>query len=314
MSLIPLIAVVGPTASGKTRLAVDIALKYGGEVVSADSMQIYSGMDIGTAKPTQEEKKGVPHHMLSIVQPYQSFSVANYVTMARQCIADINARGHLPILAGGTGLYVTSLVSNINYGETFRDETLREELKELAQREGGQALLELLHTFDPESAQRLHPNNLSRIIRAIEVFKTSGVTITEQQRLSKQNPSPYKTCIIGLYTSDRTLLYEQINKRVDMMLEAGLAREVKELIKTPNIKDSTAMQAIGYKELVRCLNGEESYDVAVENIKRGSRHYAKRQLTWFRRDESTAWLDVSTLNYENICKQAIDIIDKCLYL
>lgn len=313
MSLIPLIVVVGPTASGKTRLAIDIALKYGGEVVSADSMQIYKGMDIGTAKPSREEMRGVPHHMMDIVEPDVNYSVAQYVKDAHRVIADIHSRGRMPILAGGTGLYVNSLVDNIAFSKTDRDEKLREELKQIAQNRGGQALLDMLAEFDPKTAGTLHANNIGRIIRAIEVYKTTGVTMSEMQERSRQTPQLYRLCMIGLNFADRDALYRRIEQRVDMMMEAGLLDEVRALLERGIDSNTTAMQAIGYKELVGALRGEITVEEAVKQIKLGTRHYAKRQLTWFRRDKRINWIEAS-LPIENISFKAFNIIDNCLAL
>lgn len=313
MSLIPLIVVVGPTASGKTRLAIEIALKYGSEVVSADSMQIYKGMDIGTAKPTREEMRGVPHHMIDIVEPDVPYSVAQYVKDAHKAIAGIHQRGRVPIVAGGTGLYVNSLVDNIRFCETQRDEALRQKLREIAQKEGGRALLKMLSEFDPETAKTLHENNIGRIIRAIEVYKTTGVTMTQMRSLSRQTPQLYRLCMIGLNFADRNLLYRRIERRVDAMMEAGLLDEVRRLLARGIGGDTTAMQAIGYKELAQALRGEITLDEAVRRIKLGTRHYAKRQLTWFRRDERIHWIEASE-PIENISCRAFNIIDNCLAL
>jgi tRNA dimethylallyltransferase len=313
MALIPLVVIAGPTATGKTRLAIDIAIKYNGEVVSADSMQIYRGMDIGTAKPTAQEMRGVPHHMIDIVDPGVCFSVADYVAQAKEVIADIHARGRLTVVAGGTGLYISSLVNNIDFTVDERDEALRAQLRETAAREGGQALLDLLAAFDPESASRLHPNNLGRVIRAIEVYQTTGLTMTELQKKSRELPPAYRCCKLGLFYNDRAALYDKINSRVDQMLEAGLVEEAASLMKMPDAENFTSMQAIGYKELAAYLGGTVSLQDAVDQIKRGTRRYAKRQMTWFRRDEEIHWVEASN-KYENICKQAYEMIDKCALL
>lgn len=310
MNLIPLIVVVGPTASGKTRLAIDIALKYGGEVVSADSMQIYKGMDIGTAKPAREEMRGVPHHMIDMVDPKTTYSVAQYVKDARDVIADINARGKLPILAGGTGLYVNSLVDNVEFGKTVRDDELRRSLNDIASKNGGEALLGMLEEFDPQTAETLHPNNIGRIIRAIEVFKTTGETMTQMREKSRRTPRLYKTCMIGLGFADRRTLYRRTDARVDRMMGDGLEEEVRSLLKRGVDKQTTAMQAIGYKELARAVAGDTTVTEAVEAIKLGTRHYAKRQMTWFRRDARIKWIEADNL-FEKISQNAFDIIDNC---
>ncbi len=313
MSLIPLIVVVGPTASGKTRLAVDIALKYGGEVVSCDSMQIYKEMQIGTAKPTNEEKRGVTHHMVDFVDPRRNYSVADYVNDAKRCISDIHGRGKLPVLAGGTGLYVNSLIDNIEFGQTKRDDKLRLELQKIADERGGEALLDILREFDPQCAKTLHKNNQGRIIRAIEVYKTTGLTMTEMREKSRQAPQLYNLCMLGLNFSNREVLYRRIEKRVDDMIAAGLENEVRALLESGLTRETTAMQAIGYKELCAAVKNEIPIEEAIETVKRETRRYAKRQLTWFRRDKRINWLEADT-PYEKICQETFDIIDKSLLL
>lgn len=287
---IPLLVIGGPTASGKTRLAAELALHCGGEVVSADSMQIYRGMEIGTAKPTPEETLGVPHHLMDFVEPGQSFSVADYVALARETVGDIHSRGRLPVLAGGTGLYIRSLITNTQFTEADSDPALRAELAQRAAREGTDALMRELRSFDPESAQRIEPRNLPRLIRAIEMYRTTGVTMTEHLRRSRLAPSPYRVCFLCLGFRDRERLYERINRRVDEMFRRGLVEEARELLETPG--GATAMQAIGYKELLPYFRGEISLREAQDTIKRETRRYAKRQLTWFRREEQARWLFV----------------------
>lgn len=308
---IPVVAVVGPTASGKTALAVELALRCGGEVVSADSMQIYRGMDIGTAKPGPEARRGVPHHMMDVADPAQPYSVADYVASASRVIREIRARGRLPIVAGGTGLYVDSLLGNLQFDRSAgRDETLRAALRARAQREGGESLLRELSAFDPETAAALPSADLGRIIRAVEVYRLTGVPISEMKRRARLAPSPYRTVMLALGCDDRATLYARIDQRVDAMMARGLADEVKRLLALPGVRGSTAMQAIGYKELIRCLDGEIPLETAVELIKRGTRRYAKRQLTWFRREEAAHWLDIGRESPENICRIAYDILDK----
>lgn len=285
---IPLVAVVGPTASGKSRLAVELAIRFHGEIISADSMQIYKGMAIGTAKPTEEEMRGIPHHLIDFADLSQPFSVADYVSLAKTCIEQIHARGKLPILAGGTGLYVRSLLHNVQFSESDKDEVLRRELKARAEQEGVQSLVDELRQFDPESAERIHPNNVGRVIRAIEIYRTTGVTMTQQLMESHLQPSPYHACVIGLDFADRQILYDRINARVDEMLKSGLVDEAREVLAQPGSK--TALQAIGYKELLPYFNGEITLPQAVEHIKQETRHYAKRQLTWFRRDKEIYWI------------------------
>ncbi len=306
---IPVVAVVGPTASGKSRLAVEIALRKNGEVISADSMQIYKGMSIGTAKPDTEEMCGVAPHLIDFADISQPFSVANYVALASKCIIELNTRGKLPVIAGGTGLYIRSLLNNIQFADDDKDETLREKLAQKAAQEGAEPLLAELRSFDPESAERIHPNNLGRIIRAIEIYRTTGVTMTEQMKRSKQKPTPYNSCVIGLDFKDRQKLYDRINQRVDLMMDDGLLQEAKEVLAQPG--SQTALQAIGYKELLPYFNGICTLDEAVEKIKQESRHYAKRQLTWFRRDEDINWIMVDDApNFDTVIEQAMRIINQ----
>lgn len=288
MKKIPLIAVVGPTASGKTSLAVELCIRLGGEVVSADSMQIYRGMDIATAKPTLEEMRGVPHHLVDFLDIGSEFSVADYVAAAHEAISDIYGRGKLPVVCGGTGLYIDSLIENIRFEKTVSSTPLRAELKKLAEEKGGGYLLEMLRNIDPETASRLHENNLNRIIRALEVYKTTGETMSEQIKNSRSEESPYDACVIGLDYKDRQVLYERIGRRVDMMLEAGLLEEAERVVSDPRLK--TARQAIGYKELAPYFEGTAPLEECIENLKQATRRYAKRQLTWFRRNKSIHWL------------------------
>lgn len=287
MKRIPVVAVIGPTASGKSDLAVEICRRFGGEVVSADSMQIYKGMDIATAKPTEEEKKNIPHHMMDFLDNSEDYSVALYQQASSECIADIHSRGLLPVVCGGTGLYVDTLLNNVKLSEDSCDEELRRSLLKRAEDEGADKLLEEVRAFDPEYAEKLHPNNIKRIVRALEVYKTTGTTMTEQTELSKQ-ASPYDVCFIGLDAENRQFLYDRIDRRVDIMFERGLENEAREYLASAN--GSTSAQAIGYKELRPYIDGEISLEEAEENLKRATRRYAKRQLTWFRRHERINWL------------------------
>lgn len=285
---IPVVAVVGPTASGKSRLAVELAKWLNSEVVSADSMQIYQEMTIGTAKITPEEMEGVPHHMIDFLPVTSPFSVADYVSMAKTCLQEIHNRGKIPVLAGGTRLYVRSLLQNLDFSEGDHDLSLREELTELANREGVEPLMEELRRIDPESAERIEPNNLPRVIRAIELYRTTGKTMTQHLAASRRNPSPYQVCMIGLNYQDRSVLYDRINRRVDEMMAQGLLEEARTLLQGEGGK--TALQAIGYKELKPYFDGERSLEESVAFMKQATRRYAKRQLTWFRREEKIHWL------------------------
>ena len=262
---IPVVAVVGPTASGKSRLAVELAKWLNSEVVSADSMQIYQEMTIGTAKITPEEMEGVPHHMIDFLPVTSPFSVADYVSMAKTCLQEIHNRGKIPVLAGGTGLYVRSLLQNLDFSEGDHDLSLREELTELANREGVEPLMEELRRIDPESAERIEPNNLPRVIRAIELYRTTGKTMTQHLADSRRNPSPYQVCMIGLNYQDRSVLYDRINRRVDEMMAQGLLEEARILLQGEGGK--TALQAIGYKELKPYFDGERSLEESVEDAK-----------------------------------------------
>ncbi len=285
--MIPKIVVVtGPTATGKTRLAVALAKDFDGEIVSADSMQLYRRMDIGTAKVTPNEAQGVPHHMIDVAEPDESFSVARYVHDAGRCVDDILSRGKLPILAGGTNLYIDSLVSGRDFAENEGDNALRESLGAEYDALGGEAMLERLREIDPERAAKLHPADKRRIIRAIEVYTLSGRTITQHDAETQAIPPRYEAVRIILDYEDRAELYRRIDSRVDEMVAQGLFDEVKALLDEGLSPDMTAMQAIGYKEPAAFFRGELTREEAIELIKRESRRYAKRQLTWLRRDDS----------------------------
>lgn len=277
----PLVVLAGPTASGKTALAVALAKRLKGEVVSADSMQVYQELRIGTARPLPEEMEGIPHHLLGFLPLEHAYSVAQYAEDARAAIAAVGKQGRLPILCGGTGLYIQAVTDNLHFSEEDRDRTLRELLRSKASREGGGSLLADLRGIDPETADRLHENDIGRIVRALEIYYATGITITEQNRRSRQEESPYRTCMLLLDFHDRQKLYDRINRRVDRMLEEGLLEEARRILAGANA--STALQAIGYKELKPYFEGNCSLGAAVENLKRETRRYAKRQLSWFHR-------------------------------
>ena len=287
---IPLVVVAGPTASGKTAAGVFLAQQLNGEVVSADSMQIYRHLTVGTAKPTPQEMQGIPHHLIDFLEPGQSFSVAEYVQLARQAIQEIVQRGKLPVLVGGTGLYISSLVDNIQFSESQGDPKLREQLRQYAQENGPQALWERLQAVDSQAAQRIHPNNVGRVARALEVYQTTGKTISEHNRETKLLPPRYHALTIGLNFRERAHLWERIDRRVDQMAADGLEEEVRRLLSSGLPRTCTAMQAIGYKEFTAALDGEMSWEEALELVKLRTRQYAKRQLTWFRRSPDTHWL------------------------
>ncbi len=290
----PVIVVAGPTASGKTSLGIQLAKLYDGEVISADSMQIYKGLDITTAKPTKEEMCGVPHHLISVINQEDSFSVADYVKLAREKISEISSRNKLPIIVGGTGLYISSLIDNISFDNVITDDSVRQKLIEESKRIGNEAMLEKLRQIDPETAEALHPNNITRIIRAIEVYEVSGIKFSENKVLSRIEESPYSACMIGLSFEDRQKLYDRINMRVDIMMKNGMLEETREVYDSKHLK--TAHQAIGYKELVPYFEGCTTLEECIDKIKQESRRYAKRQLTWFRRDKRINWILLDRFN------------------
>ena len=284
-----IICIAGPTASGKTALSIVLAKVLSGEVVSCDSMQVYRGMDIGTAKPTPEEMGNIPHHMLSVADPWEDFSVSCYCEMATPIVDDILARGKTAIIAGGTGLYMDALIKGNSFAP-YPSTGRREELEALADREGIESVLCKLREVDPETADRVHLKDRKRIIRAMEVYLETGETITAHNRKTQAVPPRYNPIWFALEDENRQDLYDRIDARVDKMLEMGLLNEIKDLLKQGVPAKCTAMQAIGYKEFLQALSGEIPMDFAAEQVKTASRHYAKRQLTWFRRNQNIHWL------------------------
>ncbi len=289
-----IVAVVGSTASGKTSLAVELACRHDGEVVSCDSMQLYRGMDIGTAKPNADERRKIPHHMMDVVDPLalEGYSCADYVCDARAVVEDILSRGKLPILCGGTGLYLDAFLRGGTFEVTDTDPAVRAELVALAEREGAEALHAILRELDPEEAETVHPNNIKRVVRAIEICRTTGRKKSELDRESRASACPYDALIIGLRYNDRTILYDRIDRRVDAMLAAGLVEETRRL-REAGVFDlcGTAAQAIGYKELFGYLDGIQTLDTAAEVLKTATRRYAKRQMTWFGAKDYVTWVD-----------------------
>ena len=284
-----IICIAGPTASGKTALAVELAKEVNGEVVSCDSMQVYKRMDIGTAKPTEEEMQGIPHHMLDVAEPWEDFSVSRYCAQASPIVDDILARGKTAIIAGGTGLYMDSLIRGNDFAP-FPATGVREALETLAETEGIAPLLEELAKIDPESAGRLHPSDRKRIIRALEVYRETGITITEHNRRTREVPPRYRPLWLGLDFSNRASLYRRIDSRVNLMLERGLMDVIHALLESGIPETCTAMQAIGYKEFLPVLRGERALSDAAAEVCQSSRRYAKRQLTWFRRNQNMHWI------------------------
>lgn len=294
-----IICVVGATASGKTDLAVKLAKAVDGEIISADSMQVYKNMPIATAVATKEEQDGVPHHLVEFLDTDQTFSVADFVERAKVLIDEITARGRVPIVAGGTGLFVDSLVKNISFSQVGSNAEIRNELAEKSNEELFEKLLEL----DPKSAEDIHPNNRKRVIRALELCM-SGTSKTEQNENSMLIDSPYDALYIGIGYQDRQKLYDRINKRVDLMLDAGLENEARQMLGKQGL---TARQAIGHKELQPYIDGNITLDEAVEGLKRETRHYAKRQLTWFRRNENINWLYADEMSRDELVEKAVDL-------
>ncbi|WP_413301149.1 tRNA (adenosine(37)-N6)-dimethylallyltransferase MiaA [Bacillus sp. 1P10SD] len=296
------LVIIGPTAVGKTKLSIEMAKRYNGEIISGDSMQIYRGMDIGTAKITKEEMEDIPHHLIDIKEPFESFSVAEFQELVRAKIDEIAKRGKLPIIVGGTGLYIQSVIYDYQFSDVSGDEAYRLHLEEKVKEVGNEALHQELKEIDPGSAAQIHPNNVRRVIRALEIYHLTGKTMQEYQSL-QQPDLLYNTAIVGL-TMDREQLYERINLRVDMMMDEGLLPEVKALYQQ-GLRECQSIQAIGYKEIYEYLDGKVTLNEAVENLKQNSRRYAKRQLTWFRNKMKVEWFDMSNVN--NFSKKIAEI-------
>lgn len=294
----PLVILTGPTAVGKTALSIALAKAIGGEIISADSMQVYRHMDIGSAKVTPEEMEGVPHYLIDVLEPDQEFNVVVFQELAKQAAAKIYSRGHIPIVVGGTGFYIQALVYDIDFTENDEDTAFRRTLEEQAKREGAEALYERLRAVDPESCESIHAHNIKRVIRAIEFYEKTGKKISEHNREQRQNDSPYNFAYFVL-NDDRERIYERINGRVDLMMAQGLVEEVRALRESGCRKDMVSMQGLGYKELLSYLEGETSLEEAVYLIKRDTRHFAKRQLTWFRREKEVIWVDKTVFDHDS---------------
>ena len=309
MEKIKILCIVGPTASGKSALALELAKRLDGEIISCDSMQIYKRMDIGTAKPSVSEMSEVNHRMIDIAEPDCDFSCADYVARADKEIRECAAGGKLPIVCGGTGLYLDALLRGADLDETTAsDERIRSELLSFAEENGAEALHQMLEDIDPESAAAIHKNNVKRVARAIEIYKISGVTKTELDRRSRLCPTRFDACVIGLRYADRSALYDRIEKRVDIMMESGLLSETRALMSEGVFeKNRTAAQAIGYKELIGYIKGEETLEEAVERLKTATRRYAKRQMTWFSAKNYVNWIDADKKTFEEIvnCAQIL---------
>lgn len=289
-----IVVIAGPTASGKTELSLALAERLNGEIVSADSMQIYRGMDIGTAKPTIGERRGIPHHMLDVAEPGDDWSVSRYEQQASNCVDDILRRGRLPILCGGTGLYINAVISGAGFQASGADSGVRAALEKQWDAQGADAMCARLRAVDPESAARLHPNDRRRIIRALEVYELTGETISEHNRRTRERPPRYDAVMLGLKTDPRDVLYQRIDRRVGKMVEQGLIEEVRSLWQRGVLK-GTAAQAIGYKELIDYFESRKTLDEELRAIQQKSRNYAKRQLTWFQADDRIHWIVYNTV-------------------
>ncbi len=300
----PLVLIVGPTATGKSAVAIRVAQKLDGEIISGDSAQVYRGLDIGTAKATWEERQLVPHHLIDLIDPAEPFSVARFQESAAQAIREISQRGQLPILVGGTGLYIRSVVDPYAFEEIETDPVLRQNLRQELERVGKNEMHRRLAMVDPQSAERLPPEDTRRVIRALEVYELTNQPLSHFHRLEQSHPPKYDTVWIGL-NLERAKLYRRIEQRVDQMLEAGLVEEVKQLLAQGVDPASNSMQALGYKEIVGYLKGEYSLARATELIKRNTRHFAKRQLTWFRRDQRINWFDVENGHNQEVLAEKI---------
>lgn len=294
----PLIVLTGPTAVGKTALSIELAKMVGGEILSADSMQVYRGMDIGSAKIRPREMQGVPHHLVDVLDPVQEFNVVVFQKLCRQAMEGIYGRGHIPILTGGTGFYIQALLRDIDFTENEENTEYRRQLEQLAAVKGSQVLHEMLTAVDPAAAQAIHAHNIKRMIRALEFHYLTGEKISEHNEREAERQSPYRYCYFVL-NDDREKLYQRIEIRVDHMLEEGLVEEVRRLMDQGCRRDMVSMQGLGYKELLACLEGEISLEEAVYLIKRDTRHFAKRQLTWFRREKEVIWVDKTVYDHDS---------------
>lgn len=306
----PLIILTGPTAVGKTELSISLAKSIGGEIISADSMQVYKYMDIGTAKIRPEEMDGVPHHLIDILEPDTAFNVAMFKDLAKNAVEDIYSRGHIPILVGGTGFYIQALLYDIDFSEEDSNASIRKELETLAIAKGAGFLHERLREVDPESAEQIHANNVKRVIRALEYYQMHGEKISTHNETERHKESPYDFLYFVL-THNRQVLYERIEKRIDQMIRNGLISEVDNLLKKGYDSSLVSMQGLGYKELIPYLKNECTLDEAIYVLKRDTRHFAKRQLTWFRRERDVRWLDKSLVSSdEEILKVILNTIDR----
>jgi tRNA dimethylallyltransferase len=306
----PLIILTGPTAAGKTKISIELARRLDGEIISADSMQVYRHMDIGSAKIKQEEMQGIKHYLVDIMEPTEEFNIVLFQKYAKEAIEEIYAKGKIPIMVGGTGFYIQSVLYDIDFNESDEDSGLRRELSEIAMEKGNEYLHDMLKECDPKAAEAIHANNVKRVIRAIEYYRQTGNRISEHNELEREKQSAYDSYYFVL-TDEREKLYHNIDKRVDMMLEEGLVDEVKALMEMGCKRESVSMQGLGYKEIIDYLEGELTLDEAVYKIKRDTRHFAKRQLTWFRRERDVIWINKTKFAYDDnkILQHMIDIYE-----
>lgn len=293
----PLVVLTGPTAVGKTKLSITLAKALGGEIISADSMQVYKHMDIGSAKITEKEMDGVPHHLIDVLSPFEEFHIVRFQELAKKAMEDIYSRGRIPVFVGGTGFYIQAVIKDIDFTEGEEDKEYREELSRLAAEKGNEFLHEMLRNIDPKSAEEIHANNVKRVIRALEFYKENGFPISQHNEEQKQNETPYNLAYFVL-NAPRELLYERIDRRVDEMMENGLMEEVQKLKDMGCRREMTSMQGLGYKEILSFLEGEVPLEEAVRILKRDTRHFAKRQLTWFRRESDVIWVDKDKFSFD----------------
>ena len=307
---LPLVILTGPTAVGKSELSLSLAKAIDGEIISADSMQVYRGMDVGSAKLMPSEQQGVPHHLLDILDPEEEFNVVLFQRLAAQAVRDICQRGHIPIVTGGTGFYIQALLYDIDFTENDEDTSFRSGLEDLATKEGADVLYQRLLAVDPKACETIHKNNVKRVIRALEFYEKTGQRISEHNESQRQNQSPYRFAYFVL-NDERSALYSRIDRRVDQMLENGLEAEVRRLAAQGCTKDLVSMQGLGYKEMLAYLNGELSLEEAVYIIKRDTRHFAKRQLTWFRRERDVIWLEKEQYQHDDnrILAYMLDVLN-----
>lgn len=293
----PLIILTGPTAVGKTKLSISLAKAIGGEIISADSMQVYKGMDIGSAKIKKEEMEGVPHYLIDVLEPKEEFHVVRFQQMAKAAMETIYANGHIPIVVGGTGFYIQALLYDIDFTENEEDHAYRQELEALAKEQGAAYLHNMLQQVDEVSANEIHANNIKRVIRALEFYKQTGTRISEHNAREREKESPYAFCYFVL-NDDRTKLYARIDQRIDEMVKEGLVSEVQKLKEQGATRDMVSMQGLGYKEILDYLDGRTSLEEAIYILKRDTRHFAKRQLTWFKRERNVSWIHKDAYQYD----------------